>query len=165
MITVKKVYLKVLLTKSDQKFFSFQMPRGCDQRRLSGGQCFWWVLQDVAVLLVGQDLSERLTGSSSRRVVVATWLIFCYVVVSIYNGNLTASLTLPKPPPRAQTVAQLDAATDRSFTRRGIWSTFTIFPLLFFVIVIGLASFILSVVPFFITYFLHRRCFHSLSFH
>lgn len=92
------------------------MPQGRDQRRPPGGPRFWWVLLDVAVLLVGQGLSMRLTGSSSRRAVVATWLIFCYVVVSIYNGNLTASLTLPKPPPRAETVAQLDAATHRSFT-------------------------------------------------
>lgn len=89
------------------------MPNGCGQRRSSGGQRFWWVLQDVAVVLLGQELSRRLADSSSRRVVAAAWLIFCYVVVSVYIGNLTASLTLPKPSPRAETLAQMEAATDR----------------------------------------------------
>lgn len=44
---------------------------------------------------------------------VATWLIFAYVVVSVYNGNLTATLTVPAYPPRPETLSELVAVTQR----------------------------------------------------
>ncbi|XP_042231237.1 ionotropic receptor 93a-like [Homarus americanus] len=71
------------------------------------------VVQDVAGMLVGQNLPRRLPRTSSSRILVATWLFFAVIMGSAYCGNLTASLTLPKFPPRAETVEQLVTTAER----------------------------------------------------
>ena len=65
------------------------------------------VFQDVTGMLLGQNLPRRLPRMSSSRLLVATWLVFAIVFASGYRGNLTASLTLPKYPPRPETLPQL----------------------------------------------------------
>ncbi|XP_042231759.1 ionotropic receptor 93a-like [Homarus americanus] len=71
------------------------------------------VVQDVAGMLVGQNLPQRLPRTSSSRVLVATWLMFALIFGSAYRGNLTAFLTLPKYPPRAETLQELVSTADR----------------------------------------------------
>ncbi|XP_045111731.1 glutamate receptor ionotropic, kainate 2-like [Portunus trituberculatus] len=65
------------------------------------------VFHDMTGMLLGQNLPPRLPKISSSRILVATWLVFAIVFTSAYRGNLTASLTLPKYPPRPETLPQL----------------------------------------------------------
>ncbi|XP_063886429.1 ionotropic receptor 21a-like [Scylla paramamosain] len=62
---------------------------------------------DMTGMLLGQNLPRRLPRILSSRLLVATWLVFAIVFASAYRGNLTASLTLPKYPPRPETLPQL----------------------------------------------------------
>lgn len=67
----------------------------------------------VAATLLAQALTVRLGKSYSSRALVAAWLIFAFVVGTVYRGNLTAAITLPKYPPRAETVEDLVRTFDR----------------------------------------------------
>ncbi|KAK4314484.1 hypothetical protein Pmani_014189 [Petrolisthes manimaculis] len=64
-------------------------------------------------MLLGQNLPQRLPNTNSVRVLVATWLVWALVLGSAYRGNLTANLTLPKYPPRPETIPQLVDTVDR----------------------------------------------------
>ncbi|XP_076054382.1 ionotropic receptor 21a-like [Oratosquilla oratoria] len=57
--------------------------------------------------LLGQNLRRNLPTNSSYRFLLTFWLVFAFIVGTAYRGNLTASLTLPKYPPRAETLAEL----------------------------------------------------------
>ncbi|XP_042233727.1 uncharacterized protein LOC121873914 [Homarus americanus] len=72
------------------------------------------VVQEVVGTLLGQGFTGRLSISRSNPVLVAAWLVFAFIVATAYRGNLTASLTLPKYPPRPETVEQLVKAVDRA---------------------------------------------------
>ncbi|KAK8396605.1 hypothetical protein O3P69_004944 [Scylla paramamosain] len=61
----------------------------------------------VVATFLSQNLSKKLPHSNSSRSLVAAWLVFVLVVGTVYRGNLTAALTLPKYPPRTETVQQL----------------------------------------------------------
>ncbi|XP_063843915.1 uncharacterized protein LOC135090773 [Scylla paramamosain] len=63
--------------------------------------------QMVVATFLSQNLSKKLPHSNSSRSLVAAWLVFVLVVGTVYRGNLTAALTLPKYPPRTETVQQL----------------------------------------------------------
>ncbi|XP_045111734.1 uncharacterized protein LOC123504893 [Portunus trituberculatus] len=65
------------------------------------------VLHDVVGMLLGQNLPRRLSYTSSSRVLVAAWLLFALILGMAYRGNLTASLTLPKYPPRPETLEEI----------------------------------------------------------
>ncbi|KAK3886047.1 hypothetical protein Pcinc_009780 [Petrolisthes cinctipes] len=65
-------------------------------------------------MLLGQNLPQRLPNTNSVRVLVATWLVWALVLGSAYRGNLTANLTLPKYPPRPETIPQLVDTVDRT---------------------------------------------------
>lgn len=62
---------------------------------------------DMTGMLLGQNLPRRLPTTASSRILVAIWLVFALILGSAYRGNLTASLTIPKFPPRAETVQEL----------------------------------------------------------
>ncbi|XP_047485595.1 ionotropic receptor 21a-like [Penaeus chinensis] len=70
------------------------------------------VAQDFIGMLLGQCPPQGLPRRTSTRVLVGTWLLFSLVVVAVYRGNLTASLMLPKYPPRPETLADLLTAVD-----------------------------------------------------
>ncbi|XP_050712678.1 ionotropic receptor 93a-like [Eriocheir sinensis] len=74
---------------------------------------FGALFQHMAGILLGQSLLHRLPSFSSSRVLVAAWLVFALILGTVYSGNLTASLTLPKYPPRPETLPQLVEAVDR----------------------------------------------------
>lgn len=67
----------------------------------------WLVVKQVVGSLLDEAIPGMLPRRSSTRVVLAAWLIFAFVVGTVYRGNLTASLTVPRYPPRAETLAQL----------------------------------------------------------
>ncbi|XP_071527500.1 ionotropic receptor 93a-like [Panulirus ornatus] len=72
------------------------------------------VVQDMAGMLLGQNLPRRLPTTSSSRLLVAAWLVFAFIIGAVYRGNLTAHLTLPKYPPRPETVEHLVEVIDRA---------------------------------------------------
>ncbi|MPC87349.1 hypothetical protein E2C01_082210 [Portunus trituberculatus] len=64
--------------------------------------------------LLGQNLSVGCRRMGSRaKLVLGAWLIFALVIGSAYRGNLTAFLTIPKYPPRPETLPQLVEVVDR----------------------------------------------------
>ncbi|XP_071527024.1 ionotropic receptor 93a-like [Panulirus ornatus] len=71
------------------------------------------VVQDMTGMLLGQSLPPRLPTTSSSRLLVAAWLVFAFIIGTVYRGNLTAHLTLPKYPPRPETLQELVATADR----------------------------------------------------
>ncbi|XP_066982738.1 ionotropic receptor 93a-like [Macrobrachium rosenbergii] len=70
-------------------------------------------LENVFGTLLGQPLLKDLPDGSSSRTVLGTWLVFAFILGTAYRGNLTASLTIPKYPPRVETVEQLVETFDR----------------------------------------------------
>ncbi|XP_069160799.1 uncharacterized protein [Procambarus clarkii] len=63
---------------------------------------------EIAVgALLGQGTNKHLPGRSSSRVLLVAWLVFTFVVGTVYRGNLTAALTMPKYPHTPETLEQL----------------------------------------------------------
>ncbi|XP_063889393.1 uncharacterized protein LOC135116116 [Scylla paramamosain] len=79
----------------------------------------WLVMKQVLGTLLDEAIPGELPQRSTTRVVLTAWLIFSFVVGTVYRSNLTASLTIPKYPPRIETLSGLvDANTkqvDRAF--------------------------------------------------
>ncbi|XP_063584652.1 ionotropic receptor 21a-like [Penaeus indicus] len=57
--------------------------------------------------LLGQSVEMGKTSKNGIRMLVGGWLIFAFIIGTAYRGNLTAALTLPKYPPRPETIEQL----------------------------------------------------------
>ncbi|KAK4302150.1 hypothetical protein Pmani_025758 [Petrolisthes manimaculis] len=87
--------------------------RGQQYLSFSDGLGVSVVMQDMTGMLLGQDLPRRLSITTSSRILVAAWLLFVLILGLAYRGNLTASLTIPKFPPRPETLEQLVHAVDR----------------------------------------------------
>ncbi|XP_050689280.1 uncharacterized protein LOC126981779 isoform X2 [Eriocheir sinensis] len=68
---------------------------------------FGIVVQMVIATFLSQNLTKKLPQFNWSRCLMAAWLVFALVVGTVYRGNLTAALTLPKYPPRTETVQQL----------------------------------------------------------
>ncbi|XP_071545448.1 ionotropic receptor 21a-like [Panulirus ornatus] len=71
------------------------------------------MIQEAFGTLLGQNISQWLPRASSSRVLVAAWLVFAFIIGTVYRGNLTAALTLPKYPPRPETLEELVNYVDR----------------------------------------------------
>ena len=84
-----------------------------DQKLCGGTAGVGTVYLDMAGMFLTQSLLHRLPSASSSRVLVAAWLLFILILVLAYRSNLTASLTIPKYPPRAETIQQLVDNVDR----------------------------------------------------
>ncbi|XP_071527001.1 ionotropic receptor 21a-like [Panulirus ornatus] len=65
------------------------------------------ISQEIFGTFLGQNLSKSLPTGSSSRVLVAAWLVFAFIIGTVYRGNLTAALTLPKYPPRPETLEEV----------------------------------------------------------
>ncbi|XP_069156905.1 ionotropic receptor 21a isoform X2 [Procambarus clarkii] len=78
---------------------------------LHGGIDSQQVIQDVVGTLLGQSMAERLTRRGWARAVFGGWLVFALIIGTAYRGNLTASLTIPKYPPRPETLEELIKVT------------------------------------------------------
>ncbi|KAK3864840.1 hypothetical protein Pcinc_029503 [Petrolisthes cinctipes] len=68
-----------------------------------------------ARVLLAQDLAHYYPRASSLRLLLATWMIFSFVVGASYRGSLTAFLTIRKYPARPETLEEL-ALTKRPST-------------------------------------------------
>ncbi|XP_053641790.2 ionotropic receptor 93a-like [Cherax quadricarinatus] len=69
---------------------------------------------EIAVgTLLGQGTKKQLPESISGQLLLVTWLVFAFIVSNVYRGNLTAALTLPKYPPRPETLEQLIKVVDK----------------------------------------------------
>ncbi|XP_063889064.1 uncharacterized protein LOC135115892 [Scylla paramamosain] len=76
------------------------------------GPSAWLVMKQVLGTLLDEAIPGELPHRSTTRVVLTAWLIFSFVVGTVYRSNLTASLTIPKYPPRIETLSGLvDANT------------------------------------------------------
>lgn len=95
------------------EYFQLISKKGDAFMKRSEQLSFGEVLQNMTGILLGQSLLHRLPNTSSSRVLVAAWLVFALILGSAYSGNLTASLTLPKYPPRPETLPQVVEAVDR----------------------------------------------------
>ncbi|XP_068243634.1 ionotropic receptor 21a-like [Palaemon carinicauda] len=71
------------------------------------------VLQDVVGILLGQNIALDQSTSTSSRILAASWLVFALIIGVAYRGNLTAFLTLPKYPARAETLEELIKVADK----------------------------------------------------
>ncbi|XP_050733479.1 uncharacterized protein LOC127007033 isoform X3 [Eriocheir sinensis] len=67
----------------------------------------WLVVKQVVGTLLDEAIHGELPRRSPTRVVLAAWLIFAFIVGTVYRSNLTASLTAPKYPPRPETLTEL----------------------------------------------------------
>ncbi|XP_071536192.1 ionotropic receptor 21a-like [Panulirus ornatus] len=65
------------------------------------------MIQELFGSFTGQTLSKWLPSDSPSRILMAVWLVFAFIFGTVYRGNLTAALTLPKYPPRPETVEEL----------------------------------------------------------
>lgn len=67
----------------------------------------WMVVKQVVGTLLDETIPGKLPRQSSTRVVLTAWMIFSFIVGTIYRSNLTACLTVPKYPSRPETLKQL----------------------------------------------------------
>lgn len=67
----------------------------------------WIVVKQVVGTLLDEAIPGELPHRSSTRVMLAAWLIFAFIVGTVYRSNLTASLTVPTYPSRAETLLEL----------------------------------------------------------
>lgn len=78
-----------------------------------GNAEFGSVVIEIFGTFVGQNLSQRLVKSRSNRLFLVTWLMFAFILGTVYRGNLTAALTLPRSPPRPESIQELVDSVDR----------------------------------------------------
>ncbi|KAK4324875.1 hypothetical protein Pmani_004525 [Petrolisthes manimaculis] len=110
------VWLLVLLMLLCTPLFLIMVSRGGGHQQYlssSDGMGVSVVMQDMTGMLLGQNLPSRLPVTTSSRILVAAWLVFALILGLAYRGNLTASLTIPKFPPRIESLAQLVIGVDR----------------------------------------------------
>lgn len=67
----------------------------------------WLVVKQVVGTLLDEAIPGELPRNTSTRLVLTAWLVFTFIVGTVYRSNLTAYLTIPKYPPRAETFADL----------------------------------------------------------
>lgn len=70
-------------------------------------------IQTVVAMLLSQSVLPRLSTYNSARNLLAVWLLFAFVLSTAYKGSLIAFLTLPKYPPRVETIEDLVNTVDR----------------------------------------------------
>ena len=71
------------------------------------GPSAWMVMKQVLGTLLDEAIPGELPMRDSTRVALTAWLIFSFIVGTVYRSNLTACLTVPKYPPRVENLAQL----------------------------------------------------------
>lgn len=71
------------------------------------------LMQTVVAMLLGQSVLQRLPRKDLVRFILGNWLVFGFVMITAYRGSLIASLTLPKYPPRPETIEDLVNTIDR----------------------------------------------------
>ena len=67
----------------------------------------WEVMKQVFGTLLDEAIHGELPRRSSTRLVLTSWMIFAFIVGTVYRSNLTACLTVPTYPTRAENLADL----------------------------------------------------------
>ena len=67
---------------------------------------------EILGTFIGENVTKSLPKSDSGRTLIVGWLIFAFIIGTGYSGNLKANLTLPKYPPRIETVDELVESVD-----------------------------------------------------
>ncbi|XP_063875820.1 uncharacterized protein LOC135108589 [Scylla paramamosain] len=67
----------------------------------------WQVMKQVFGTLLDEAIHGELPQRSTTRLVLAAWMIFAFIVGTVYRSNLTACLTVPTYPRRAEDLADL----------------------------------------------------------
>ncbi|XP_063875878.1 ionotropic receptor 21a-like [Scylla paramamosain] len=67
----------------------------------------WQVMKQVFGTLLDEAIHGELPRRSSTRLVLTAWMIFAFIVGTVYRSNLTACLTVPTYPTRAENLADL----------------------------------------------------------
>ncbi|MPC28831.1 hypothetical protein E2C01_022042 [Portunus trituberculatus] len=71
------------------------------------GHGAWQVMRQVFGTLLDEAIHGELPRKSSTRLVLTSWMIFSFIVGTVYRSNLTACLTVPTYPTRAENLADL----------------------------------------------------------
>ncbi|KAK7084880.1 hypothetical protein SK128_000022 [Halocaridina rubra] len=72
-----------------------------------------FLVEMTLATLLSQPISKPISSGDTLRILVMAWLLFVFVIGTVYKGNLTAALTMPKYPPRAETVETLIQVVDK----------------------------------------------------
>ncbi|XP_076045866.1 uncharacterized protein LOC143028116 [Oratosquilla oratoria] len=72
-----------------------------------GDRGLLFAVDTVISTIFAQSFVRRTLSGGAYRVLLGFWLVFALVLGLAYRCNLTAALTLPKFPPRAETLSQL----------------------------------------------------------
>lgn len=75
------------------------------------------IAQDLYKILLGQDLVQRFVRNLSTRLMISCWLAFSLIIGAAYRSNLTTYLTVPKEPPKIETIQELVGSVDRLVVR------------------------------------------------
>ncbi|XP_063875879.1 uncharacterized protein LOC135108643 [Scylla paramamosain] len=67
----------------------------------------WLVMKQVVGTLLDEPIHGEMPQRSSKRMVLTAWMIFSFIVGTVYRSNLTACLTVPTYPVRAEDLADL----------------------------------------------------------
>lgn len=92
------------------------VPDGTDGKREdteNSYRSFERAVLEIYGTLLDQNVTEQLLRSTSNRVLLVTWLVFSFIVGTVYRGNLIAALTIPKAPARPETVKEVVSYVDR----------------------------------------------------
>ena len=77
----------------------------------------WLVTKHVLGTLLDEAIPGELPYRDPIRVALAAWLIFAFIVGTVYRSNLTACLTAPTYPNRAENLADLYHTGAKSVNR------------------------------------------------
>nr|XP_045612753.1 glutamate receptor-like [Procambarus clarkii] len=102
-----KVWASVMASLVLVPVFLFMIARPKHGEEYSRGISMGDATEIAVGALLGQGTNKHLPGRSSSRVLLVAWLVFTFVVGTVYRGNLTATLTMPKYPPTPETLEQL----------------------------------------------------------
>lgn len=84
-------------------FAYMQIKRGGEAK----SQGKWRVTEQVVGTLLDQGIHGELPRTVSTRVTLTAWMMFAFIVGSVYRSNLTACLTAPTYPSRAENFVDL----------------------------------------------------------
>ncbi|XP_064102699.1 ionotropic receptor 93a-like [Macrobrachium nipponense] len=81
------------------------------------------IILEMTGTLLGQNFTSEPSTTNSARLLVGFWVVFAFIMGTAYRGNLTAFLTIPKYPPRAENLPQL-LAKNAKYENLFLFTTF-----------------------------------------
>ncbi|XP_064102675.1 ionotropic receptor 93a-like [Macrobrachium nipponense] len=81
------------------------------------------IILEMTGTLLGQNFTSEPSTTNLARLLVGFWVVFAFIMGTAYRGNLTAFLTIPKYPPRAENLPQL-LAKNAKYENLFLFTTF-----------------------------------------